>query len=50
MARSPSQPPPGRRLGSPRRIAAEKDSTKLAFREVGQQIDGRCWGGTGGES
>ena len=48
---SPSQLPPGSVPGSPSRIAAEKDSADLAFKEVGQQIDGRCWGGgTGGES
>lgn len=49
MVWSPSQLPPGSVPGSPRRNAAEKDSADLAFKEVGQQTDGRCWGGgTGG--
>ena len=46
--RSPSQPPPGSVLGSPRRIAAEESDQwwEPALKEVGQQIG---WGGrTGG--
>ena len=45
---SPSQPPPGSVLGSPRRLTAKKDSAEwweLAFKEVGQQTGSRCWGG-----